>query len=996
MKLCKKALSAGLATIMLLTAMFSALPAVSAETSETQLTLETADNIEPGMDAAENADWIADNLMLNATVTVSGNPSNSDSNSQYKAHLFDGEASNEWSVGESGTGTASVPKVTAEFETPQTVKEIVLANCNNPTRYIVKAKMTLTDTDGNTYVYETANIDKGGVPYGYVFSEAVHNVVKVEIVATQQNTEQSANALSNGFSYVGILDKRYSFTENKVYYAKNHPGTVGAYDDADGLAGVLVPETASTGNAYLLNGTGGYAGRRPRLVAGNYKVTLYAKLISPAVEDTTKTVLKLKYDNVTLDFNRSDFSAADEYVKIEKAMPLNGTKNADLKLEYQAGSGAVKIDRILIGPANADTPEPVQPVPPEIDPNELETELPGVSGDEYDPDGKTWIEANLLKLADPTQLVNSAKDNAEALYDGNEAVSWSSETGKSVVTADFSQLEVKPTIKKIILVSKYSRDSSITKAKITFTTADGEEVYYTAKALRGEGAANEITFKNAIQNVAKVTVEALENTANAGWAELALLDKRYAYEQRYYVEYLAEDCWCKETGVVDPPTGVTVEDFPQADWPRGIYNDLSVARNYMIWSPSLNVPEGNYTISVYAKLYSEEELGRNTELFNVETFGASAGAKIFRGSHFSKANSYEILKYENVKINSFYTDRISIYSYNNARLKIHKIVVHTDNMSYNLPEPPEYTPSEPGEDVDKPGELAFKYFRDTDNMVTLPYRLYLPADYSADKKYSFLLFLHGAGERGYGDNHFENVKIINHIMNDPEASQKFIIVAPQCANGKQWVDTPWVNGSYNQDNIPMSTYLTSTYNLIRSLEDKYAIDESRMYITGYSMGGYGTWDMITRYPDMFAAAIPICGAGDPTKAELIKDMPIWAFHSAGDITVPSSGSREMVAAIEDAGGSSIKYTEFSDDAHDAWTRAYTNEELYTWLYAQSKPICGDANGDGEIDVRDLVKLKKMIAAGEYSETADCNNDGTLSADDLVVLRKHLLGVAPIA
>lgn len=995
MKLCKKALSASLAVMMLLTAMFSALPAVSAETSETQLTLETEENKEPGMDAPENADWIADNLMLDATVTVSGNPANPDSNSAYKTHLFDGEASSEWTVGESqNNSNPSIPKVVVEFDEPKTVKEVVLANSNNPTRYIMEAKITLTDKDGNTYVYTADGIHTGGIPYGYVFSNAVNNVVKVEIVATKQE-ERNGGALTNGFSYVGILDKRYDFTENKVYYAKNYVGNAGVYDDSDGLAGVLVPSSAETGFAYNLPQGGSFTGRSLRLPAGDYKVTLYAKLSEPAA-DENKTVLKLKWAGKTINFNRSDFTAIDEYVKIEKYFSATGgDTNSALQLEYQEGSGVVKLDRILVGLKDAATPEPVQPLPPEEDPNELPKELPGVSGDEYDPDGKTWIEANLLKQADPEKLVNSVNDKAAALYDGNEAVSWVSDRLQSVVTADFSALEVKPEIKKVILVAPYTKDGGIINAKITFTTTDGEEKYCTAKALRTQGGANEITLENAVKNVEKVVIESLDNSPNGGWAEVALLDKRYTYERSYYVEYLAEKSEKKETGVIDPPSGVTVEDMPAADWPRGIYNDLSVKGNYMIWSPQLNIPAGDYTVSVYAKVYDESTVGAEESIFNIQTFEGEKPTTDYNGKSFTKAKEYEIITH-NFNLKGFYKDRISIWSYNTARFKVHKIVVHTDNMKEMLPEPPKYTPTDPGEEVDKPGKLDFKYFIDPETMVTLPYRIYLPTDYSADKKYSFLLFLHGAGERGYGDNHFENVKIIDRIMNDPEASKKFIIVAPQCAPGKQWVDTPWANGSYNQDNIPMSTYLTSTYNLIRNLEGKHNIDATRMYITGYSMGGYGTWDMITRYPDLFAAAVPICGAGDPSKAELIKDLPIWAFHSAGDVTVPSSGSREMVAAIENAGGNSIKYTEFPDDAHDAWTRAYTNEELYTWLFAQSKPVYGDANGDEVIDVRDLVRLKKMLAAGEYSKTADCNKDGELGADDLIILRKHLMGAAPIA
>lgn len=227
-----------------------------------------------------------------------------------------------------------------------------------------------------------------------------------------------------------------------------------------------------------------------------------------------------------------------------------------------------------------------------------------------------------------------------------------------------------------------------------------------------------------------------------------------------------------------------------------------------------------------------------------------------------------------------------------------------------------------------------KFYQASD-YVTLPYRLYLPPDYSQDKEYAFLLFLHGAGERGDGLDHIRNVGIINHILDNPETAGSFIIAAPQCASNFQWVDTPWSEGSYNQDDIPMSRYLTATHELIGELLDTYSIDEDRLYISGFSMGGYGTWDMITRYPDLFAAAVPICGAGDPSKAALIKDLPIWTFHSARDATVPASGSRDMVSALEAIDGN-IRYTEYDSDAHNAWSPAYATEELYTWLFAQTK------------------------------------------------------------
>lgn len=691
MKRGKRVLALCLATLMLLATMFGTLTIVNAEGVENQLTLETESNKEPGMDAPENADWIADNLMKDAAVTVSGNPkAGADQNSQYRVHMYDGEASNEWSVGESGDdNNPSVPKVEAVFEEPKTVKEIVLANCNNPTRFVSEAKITLTDINNNTHVYVAGNIDKGGVPSGYIFSRAVENVVKVEILVTKQG-QQNNGALSNGFSYVGILDKRYDFTDFKVYYAKNHPGAVGVFEDSDGLEGVYVPNSAQTGDAYSLSGTGGFAGRQPRLVKGDYKVTLYAKLISPAVEDMDKTVLSLKYAGRTIDFKRSDFSAADEYVKIEKTMNLDGDKNAEMKLEYQAGSGAVKIDRILIGAADANTPEPVQPTPPEKDPNELETELPGVTGDEYDPDDKTWVEANLLPKADSNKLVNAVSENAEKLYDGNEATAWYSDTGKATVTADFSNSANKPTIKKIILVSQYNQTGGVKSAKITITTADGTEKFYNAKGMIGEGSANEIIFKEAMKNVTKVTIEATDDSvSDPGWAEIALLDKRYDYERHYFKEYMATEC-AVEGGSVNPSKSQTEELDPQEDWPRGVLSSTSSSGRLM-YVPKTLLAAGKYKIAVYAKKMSEN-IKDDAHLYNFEAFSRGFGHAY--GRDFDEAGKYQILTYE-FDFTSRYNDRFGFWNYNEGQFKIYKIAIYSDAMADNLSDPPVYNPPAP-------------------------------------------------------------------------------------------------------------------------------------------------------------------------------------------------------------------------------------------------------------------------------------------------------------
>lgn len=123
--------------------------------------------------------------------------------------------------------------------------------------------------------------------------------------------------------------------------------------------------------------------------------------------------------------------------------------------------------------------------------------------------------------------------------------------------------------------------------------------------------------------------------------------------------------------------------------------------------------------------------------------------------------------------------------------------------------------------------------------------------------------------------------------------------------------------------------------LIASLQKEYRIDPKRLYITGLSMGGYGTWDVLARYPDLFAAAVPICGGGDESTAARIAKIPIWAFHGALDTAVKVERSRNLIAALEKAGGKPL-YTEYPDEAHASGVPAYRAPVMMEWLFAQKK------------------------------------------------------------
>lgn len=216
----------------------------------------------------------------------------------------------------------------------------------------------------------------------------------------------------------------------------------------------------------------------------------------------------------------------------------------------------------------------------------------------------------------------------------------------------------------------------------------------------------------------------------------------------------------------------------------------------------------------------------------------------------------------------------------------------------------------------------------------LPYRLLRPKNYDPHKKYPLVLFFHGAGECGN-----DNKKQLIHGMNEFAADEIMetypcFVVAPQCPEGKQWVDTPWSADSHVMPKEP-TVSLRQSLELVAALSKEFSIDKDRLYVTGLSMGGFGAWDAIQRQPDLFAATAIVCGGGDPAYAEKIKGVAVWAFHGAEDTAVKPKRSRDMVAALKKAGGSP-KYTEYEKVGHNSWERAYGDTKMYEWLFSQKK------------------------------------------------------------
>lgn len=232
-------------------------------------------------------------------------------------------------------------------------------------------------------------------------------------------------------------------------------------------------------------------------------------------------------------------------------------------------------------------------------------------------------------------------------------------------------------------------------------------------------------------------------------------------------------------------------------------------------------------------------------------------------------------------------------------------------------------------------DLQSRIFSDSATGLALPYRLFVPADCDAKIRCGLLLFLHGAGERGTDNQAQLKNDALAWIAPQAQAGHPTVVVYPQCPADMQWVDAPWAEGTYSMAETAISKPMVAVMSLLAALRQGLPIDANRIFVTGLSMGGYGTFDIIARNPALFAGALPLCGGGDPSQAPALRDLPIWIFHGDSDPAVPVRGSRQMVRALRDAGGSP-RYTEVAGWGHDIWTRAYQDPNVLRWLLAQKK------------------------------------------------------------
>ncbi|MEX0742575.1 MAG: alpha/beta hydrolase-fold protein, partial [Phycisphaeraceae bacterium] len=216
----------------------------------------------------------------------------------------------------------------------------------------------------------------------------------------------------------------------------------------------------------------------------------------------------------------------------------------------------------------------------------------------------------------------------------------------------------------------------------------------------------------------------------------------------------------------------------------------------------------------------------------------------------------------------------------------------------------------------------------------MPYRLLMPENYDPQKQYPLVVLLHGAGERG-SDNQ-SPLQWGAAQFTDPANRQAYpaFVVVPQCPQSRAWSVDEFGELRRPRFGEP-AEMMTRVLGLIAELDEDYAIDPARRYAMGLSMGGYGVWDIITREPGLFAAAVPICGGGDADAAPNAREVPIWAFHSSDDPVVPVATTRSMVQAVRAAGGE-VTYTEYADRGHNAWSPAFDNAGLLPGLFDQRR------------------------------------------------------------
>lgn len=218
------------------------------------------------------------------------------------------------------------------------------------------------------------------------------------------------------------------------------------------------------------------------------------------------------------------------------------------------------------------------------------------------------------------------------------------------------------------------------------------------------------------------------------------------------------------------------------------------------------------------------------------------------------------------------------------------------------------------------GRTGFKTHKTTASSDISAYSIFIPHDYNPTRKYPTIVFLHGMGEAGRDGT--ANLRAgLGPIVADQQFRFNYICVFPQSASGKWTVDDA-----------------EAVLKVLDEVRRQYRVDDSRVYLSGFSAGGYGVWAIGAKYPERFAALVPVSGfAAEQADTQRLAHfrMPIWAFHNAGDPIVASENTRRSVTAVNAAGGIA-KYTVYNDNSHNAWQHVFTEPKLFAWLDQQSR------------------------------------------------------------
>jgi len=242
--------------------------------------------------------------------------------------------------------------------------------------------------------------------------------------------------------------------------------------------------------------------------------------------------------------------------------------------------------------------------------------------------------------------------------------------------------------------------------------------------------------------------------------------------------------------------------------------------------------------------------------------------------------------------------------------------------------------TEPGKQL--PQSLTIHLEKPAPRDVTIRYMLFVPKDYDAQgKKWPLMLFLHGAGESSNDD--LSRVKIHGPAkIVDSRPDFPFVVVTPQHPSLERYKPGTKYSLDEIHSMVDRAWDAEELMQLVDHVIRKLNIDRERVYVTGLSMGGYGTWRLAATYPERFAAAVPICGGGEPEKmAKPLARVPIWAFHGAKDPVVPLSESEKMVDAVKREAGD-VQFTVYPEAQHDSWTETYNNPKLYDWFLAHKR------------------------------------------------------------